>query len=260
MHAAQELLQLRGLAASVPQAKPLSPGEVLGCTSPVLPPGVDALIFVADGRFHLEVRCRDAIFLAAGLVLSPPVLGPSSSTSSTSSTSSSSTSSSPPLFFSCQSVMIHNPTVPAFRYDPYSKRMTRESYDTEAMRSIRKDAIDRAAHARKFGLILGTLGRQGNPKILERLEARLKAAGREYFVLLLSEIFPAKVRLPRASPPRVVPAPCEPLQRSGDRSFHCPSSSHSPPRALNLSIGFRAAGALRRRGRVDSDCVPAPLH
>lgn len=39
---------------AVPQIKPLSPGEVLGCTSPVIE-GVDALVFIADGRFHLEV-------------------------------------------------------------------------------------------------------------------------------------------------------------------------------------------------------------
>lgn len=41
-------------AMAVPQAKPLSPGEVLGCTAPVIE-GKDALVFVADGRFHLEV-------------------------------------------------------------------------------------------------------------------------------------------------------------------------------------------------------------
>lgn len=41
-------------AVAVPQAKPLSPGEVLGCTSPIIE-GKDALVFVADGRFHLEV-------------------------------------------------------------------------------------------------------------------------------------------------------------------------------------------------------------
>jgi len=35
--------------------RPLSPGEVLGCTAPVLPAGAaDAIVFVADGRFHLE--------------------------------------------------------------------------------------------------------------------------------------------------------------------------------------------------------------
>lgn len=38
-----------------PQARPLSSGEVLGCTSPSLT-GIDAYVFVADGRFHLEVR------------------------------------------------------------------------------------------------------------------------------------------------------------------------------------------------------------
>ena len=50
----------------VPQCKPLSPGEVLGCTAPVLPLGedgkeaFDALVFIADGRFHLEVRAGSA--------------------------------------------------------------------------------------------------------------------------------------------------------------------------------------------------------
>jgi 2-(3-amino-3-carboxypropyl)histidine synthase len=33
--------------------------------------------------------------------------------------------------------MIHNPELPAFRYDPYAKRMTREHYDTERMRGAR---------------------------------------------------------------------------------------------------------------------------
>lgn len=37
----------------IPQAKPLSNGETLGCTSPVLQ-DTETLIFVADGRFHLE--------------------------------------------------------------------------------------------------------------------------------------------------------------------------------------------------------------
>lgn len=40
----------------VPQIRPLSPGEVLGCTSPLLDQDVDAMVFIADGRFHLEVR------------------------------------------------------------------------------------------------------------------------------------------------------------------------------------------------------------
>ncbi|CAO2644186.1 2-(3-amino-3-carboxypropyl)histidine synthase subunit 1 [Lemmus lemmus] len=39
---------------SVPQCKPLSPGEILGCTSPRLPKEVEAVVYLGDGRFHLE--------------------------------------------------------------------------------------------------------------------------------------------------------------------------------------------------------------
>lgn len=39
---------------SMIQARPLSPGEVLGCTAPVVSPETEAIVFVADGRFHLE--------------------------------------------------------------------------------------------------------------------------------------------------------------------------------------------------------------
>lgn len=130
----------------VPQAKPLSPGEVLGCTSPSLV-GYDAYVFVADGRFHLE------------------------------------------------STMIANPGLPAYRYDPYPKVLTRESYDTPRMQAVRKREIDRATTATRFGVILGTLGRQGNPVVLRRLEAALAAKGKTWFVMLLSEVFPAKLEL-----------------------------------------------------------------
>lgn len=36
------------------QSRPLSPGEVLGCTAPKIVGDCDAIVFVADGRFHLE--------------------------------------------------------------------------------------------------------------------------------------------------------------------------------------------------------------
>lgn len=53
------------------------------------------------------------------------------------------------------------------RYDPYSKVFTREYYDHEAMRALRLQAIDKARSAQRWGLIMGTLGRQGSPKVLE---------------------------------------------------------------------------------------------
>ncbi|XP_069617464.1 2-(3-amino-3-carboxypropyl)histidine synthase subunit 1 [Ranitomeya imitator] len=131
----------------VPQSKPLSPGEILGCTSPRLEASVDAVVYLGDGRFHLE------------------------------------------------SVMIANPDTKAFRYDPYSKIFSREYYDHSTMQKNRGDAISSATGAKTWGLILGTLGRQGSPKILEHLESRLQALGCRYVRLLLSEIFPNKLKL-----------------------------------------------------------------
>lgn len=69
--------------------------------------GVDALIYVGDGRFHLE------------------------------------------------SIMISNPLLAAYRYDPYNKSFTREYYDHKVMRKHRKKAVDTARNAVNFGIILG---------------------------------------------------------------------------------------------------------
>jgi 2-(3-amino-3-carboxypropyl)histidine synthase len=38
----------------IPQVKPLSQGETLGCTSPLFPSDTEVMIFLADGRFHME--------------------------------------------------------------------------------------------------------------------------------------------------------------------------------------------------------------
>mmetsp|Transcript_31943 Transcript_31943/g.23087 ORF Transcript_31943/g.23087 Transcript_31943/m.23087 type:complete len:108 (+) Transcript_31943:954-1277(+) len=62
------------------------------------------------------------------------------------------------------------------------------------MLRIRKGEVDKAKTAEFFGIILGTLGRQGNINILEELEALFKKHNRKYFVLYLSEILPDKLR------------------------------------------------------------------
>lgn len=130
-----------------PQTHPLSKGEVLGCTSARLDSKIDAMIYVGDGRFHLE------------------------------------------------SAMIHNPKIPAYRYDPYSRKFTREHYDQEQMVKVRQDAIHSARNAKKVGLILGALGRQGNPQTLDRLEKVFSDAGVETVKIILSEIFPQKLAM-----------------------------------------------------------------
>ncbi|GAQ78942.1 Diphthamide biosynthesis protein [Klebsormidium nitens] len=173
----------------VPQAKPLSPGEVLGCTAPVLASKADAIVFVADGRFHLEA------------------------------------------------IMIANPTVPAYRYDPYSKVLTIEEYDHLGMRRARRRAIEASWRAKRFGVVLGTLGRQGNPRILTHVETRLRTRGLDYVVLLVSELNPAKVQRFKGSVDAWVQIACPRLSIDWGEAFDAPLLT---PYELEVALGFVA--------------------
>lgn len=95
--------------------------------------------------------------------------------------------------FHLESIMIHNPGVPAFRYDPYARKLTRETYGHTEMQDLRRAAVRAARGARSWGLILGTLGRQGNPHTVEAIEKRLRERGLPVVTLLLSEIMPHKL-------------------------------------------------------------------
>ena len=66
------------------------------------------------------------------------------------------------------------------------------------MRRNRRGAVDAAARTpagSTWGVILGTLGRQGNPRVAELLRSRIEASGRKVLTLLLSEVFPGKLAL-----------------------------------------------------------------
>jgi 2-(3-amino-3-carboxypropyl)histidine synthase len=71
--------------------------------------------------------------------------------------------------------MIANPNIQAFRYDPYEKRLTIENYRHSEMRRLRSDAVDAGKSSlssnklgaeSNWGVVLGTLGRQGSLKVL----------------------------------------------------------------------------------------------
>ena len=146
LHAIHDDLLAHGIVSCTPQAMPLSKGEVLGCTSARLDSQkIDAIVYVGDGRFHLE------------------------------------------------SAMIHNPEIPAYKYDPYNREITIETFDHEEMHSIRRAAINQARTAGKVGIILGALGRQGNVGTLAMIEEGFKKKHVEVVLVLLSEIFPGKL-------------------------------------------------------------------
>jgi 2-(3-amino-3-carboxypropyl)histidine synthase len=128
----------------IPQTKPRSGGEVLGCTSPVIG-DKGSVVFISDGRFHIE------------------------------------------------SAMIKNPKLKFFQYNPYSMKLTEESYEHEAMHEIRMSEIIRARDAKMWGIVFGTLGRQGNQGLLKEIEGLLRQHGKPFFVLFLSELSPAKL-------------------------------------------------------------------
>ncbi|KAG7195171.1 Diphthamide biosynthesis protein 1 [Scheffersomyces spartinae] len=97
--------------------------------------------------------------------------------------------------FHLESAMIHNPEIPAYRYDPYSRKFTREYYDQKELVRVRSDAVATASQAKKIGLILGALGRQGNPITVANLEAQFATRGIEVVKIILSEIFPQKLAM-----------------------------------------------------------------
>lgn len=97
--------------------------------------------------------------------------------------------------FHLESAMIHNPSIPAYRYDPYSRRLTHETYDHDQLFTDRSKALTQARTAKKWGLILGSLGRQGNPHTMTLIEIHLRERGITWVNLLLSEIFPGKLAM-----------------------------------------------------------------
>nr|NVI71042.1 putative diphthamide biosynthesis protein 1 [Cucujiformia] len=146
LHTVANELKQEGYEVNLPQSKPLSAGEILGCTAPILR-CTDVIIYLGDGRFHIE------------------------------------------------SIMIANPHIQAYRYDPYEKKFTKEYYHHEDMKNFRKKCIDDSVRSGKFGLIMGTLGRQGNPKVVEYIRKRLNETFKPVVVILLSEIYSKKLEL-----------------------------------------------------------------
>jgi diphthamide biosynthesis enzyme Dph1/Dph2-like protein len=99
------------------------------------------------------------------------------------------------------------------RYDPYGRTLSVEEYDQRGMREARRSAIVRAQSAKTWGVVLGTLGRQGNPAVAQKLEALLQERRLDYLVVLMSELSPESLALmpavdawvqvacPRCAPP-----------------------------------------------------------
>lgn len=200
---------------TVPQVKPLSPGEILGCTAPKLNSDVDAILYVGDGRFHLE------------------------------------------------SIMIANPTIPAYRYDPYEKRITEEGYDHQQMRNIRGRSIRRAmsslneledealsgksGDSKNWAIVIGTLGRQGSLSVVNSLSTGLRTRtgdpNQVPVPILISELSPQKLSLFKDQIRIFVQTSCPRLSIDWGESFEIPLlSPYEAKVSLGEAKGFAGMG------------------
>ena len=102
---------------------------------------------------------------------------------------------------------------------------------------MRRTAILTAKKARTWGIILGSLGRQGNPHTLTLIENELKRQGIKCVNLLLSEIFPGKLAM-MSDVEAWVQIACPRL--SIDWGYAFPKPLLSPYEAL-VTLGVREA-------------------
>ena len=224
--------------AIVPQVKPLSPGEVLGCTAPSGLAQMNYQEALSKTRRRLSRKGHRVVsdVTTSAAAMNNTIVG-------------NITRDRVMIFladgrFHLEAAMISNPSLRALRYDPYSKTLTEERYEIVKMKKIRRDAIlsvrqilgifpptqqmdiingkrldpvcqssddiansillqegsshlttKRRAAPITMGIILGTLGRQGNPAILSRIRTLLQSHGIRSIILLLSEIFPKKLAM-----------------------------------------------------------------
>eukprot|EP00727_Mastigamoeba_balamuthi_P002871 m51a1_g12581 hypothetical protein (619) ;mRNA; f:1243-4005 len=92
--------------------------------------------------------------------------------------------------FHVEAAAIANPTIPTYRYDPYTEAFTLEAHDVAGLALARKRAIAKARSAKLVGIAVSTLGRQANPRALQRVRSLLDRKGIKNFTVLLSDVSP----------------------------------------------------------------------
>nr|UXY87772.1 diphthamide biosynthesis protein 1 [Cryptomonas curvata] len=120
--------------------KPLSPGEVLGCTCLRLN-SISNIIFVGEGRFHLEAT------------------------------------------------IISNPFCRFFQFNPFSQHFTVTDFNTIGIyNQRRKEILNSFLKKINIGIIIGSLGRQGNYSIIKKMQELIKKKNFESILISTTEI------------------------------------------------------------------------
>jgi 2-(3-amino-3-carboxypropyl)histidine synthase len=96
--------------------------------------------------------------------------------------------------FHMESLMIQNPDFTFYQYNPFLKKLTIEEYDINLMKKIRFEQINKLKESKLIGILHGTLGKQGDPKILKRLNNLLKEKKINFINIMMNEITEAKIK------------------------------------------------------------------
>jgi 2-(3-amino-3-carboxypropyl)histidine synthase len=112
------------------------------------------------------------------------------------------------------------------------------------MRGGRERAIRQASSSigKQWGVVLGTLGRQGNLKVLSHVESRLACRNVEYSIFLLSELSPTKIALFEDSVEVWVQIACPRLSIDWGEAFAKPLLT---PYEVEVALGFVGAPWIR---------------
>lgn len=223
---------------TIPQIKPLSPGEILGCTAPRLADGqkkIDALLYIGDGRFHLE-----------SIMIANPQLNEV-------------TYRYDPYEKKITREMYSHAEMQDLRrrgvlqakkslgnagiVKPISQHLDREGPSSQL-----KDA------ARAWAIVLGTLGRQGSLSVLKSVTSHLPAS--RTFPLLLSELSPSKLSLLGDYVDVFVQTSCPRLSIDWGYAFDKPLLS---PYEANVAFGNAKADWMIPVG-VSSTLSSSPSH
>lgn len=176
--------------------------------------------------------------------------------------------------------MIANPSVPAFRYDPYSKKLTRERYNHTEMRTVRHEAVQAARRSIDtlasspvqnavghplgpepplWGVILGTLGRQGSFKQLQAITHQLSSSRTSipYMPILLSELSPAKLSLFSPHISTFVQTSCPRLSIDWGYAFDKPLLS---PYETAVAVGKAVGWIEEEDGRKKENVYPMDFY
>jgi len=225
---------------TIPQSKPLSSGEVLGCTSPVIKASnqasrsdgccsgggsgsvtdledtkdsASASVNADDAETYRIIAAMDVdavVFISDGR-------------------------------FHLESAMIQNPSIPFYKYDPFSKKITRERYDHILMKRNRMAAINLFRRiisenkGSKIGILQSTLGRQGSIGIVESVSKKL-GDKLTSFTLLASELEPNRVELlAKGGVAALVQVACPRLSIDWGHFFNIPVIT---PYELQVAIGL----------------------